>query len=946
MDSFPPPRRRTTRKLVGALAVAVALGVPAFASAARNIDGQSEATAAASCWEIKQLDASAPSGVYWLRTPKLQAPQQFYCDMTTDGGGWVLVGRGRQGWRSEYEGLGTAAQVRDNVTGTAAFLPRQLPGTVIDGLLDGRRVDSLTDGIRLRRATNTAGTTWQETRFTMRGRDRWSWAFRARHWVDNIKFDSTTSSNGQRSNNFGSDNNYRRVYTDITSAQGWNGGFGFGSSARGTTAADSYIWSASASIGYPIPFTQVYIRPKLMTADLTYPTVPAEGTAKIEQRAVHNSWALPTVWGVNGLAKGSGELRSEAQAFAQVGDYVYVGGNFRYVQKDEGGTGRVEQSYLAAFDVNTGEWVSTFRPTFNDQIKSLVALPDGTLAVGGEFTQANGQAAVGFTVLDPATGQTSPTLSAEIENRIGGGSAVTVRSMKVQGNWLYLGGAFTHTKASGDNYFRYARNAMRINLTTKRVDDTWNPNLGGTVNDITPSADGTRVYVAGYFETAGTSTFIKAGALTATSPATPLPWTPTFSVTNNAQRFQFTITETAHSVWLGGSEHLFTSYDKNSLALTSGSVAMAGGDFQTSVSDNATGVVYAGCHCEDYIYSGTTSYPWPSNFSQGEKLGFVGAWDEATGELIPDFAPKIKARQGYGAWSSFIDSNGNLWIGGDFESSVVKSGVSQWSGGFIRFSPRDTTAPPSPTDLQVNGDPSTVTLSWTPVSESGVTYEVLENGRVVATTSGNSVTLPALGSAAQYVVRAADASGNRSASTSRVTYDPASAPVTTTVVARNASWQWRYNSDAITGWQAPAFDSSSWSTGLAPLGWGSSDIGTDISAGLPGAKPLAAQFRTSFTVADPSTLDDVIVTYIADDGAVVYLNGQEISRQNLPTGTITQNTYATAAPKRATAEGNLVTVTVPASMLVAGQNVISAETHLNYKSTPDATFYLTAQTRG
>ena len=90
------------------------------------------------------------------------------------------------------------------------------------------------------------------------------------------------------------------------------------------------------------------------------------------------------MWGVTGLANGvDGELHTEVAAFAQLGSRVYVGGNFRYVQRGEfaSGTDKVEQSYLAAFDVNTREWVSSFRPHFNGQVKAIAALPNGKLVV-------------------------------------------------------------------------------------------------------------------------------------------------------------------------------------------------------------------------------------------------------------------------------------------------------------------------------------------------------------------------------------------------------------------------------------------------------------------------------------------------------------------------------------------------------------------------------------
>ena len=134
----------------------------AATSVAPEPDGLGEGTAAASCWEIKQRNPASADGVYWLVTPTLGTPQQFYCDQTTAGGGWVLVGRGRENWTQSNEGRLTSVDVAQTPSGPSAFSPAQLPSDTIDGLLDDERVDALADGVRLRRARSIDGGTWHE----------------------------------------------------------------------------------------------------------------------------------------------------------------------------------------------------------------------------------------------------------------------------------------------------------------------------------------------------------------------------------------------------------------------------------------------------------------------------------------------------------------------------------------------------------------------------------------------------------------------------------------------------------------------------------------------------------------------------------------------------------------------------------------------------------------
>ena len=74
----------TSRILISAMLLAIlpvlALQAPTQAATTRLADGQSQATAAGSCWEIKQNNPSSTNGIYWLVTPALQAPHGYVLD--------------------------------------------------------------------------------------------------------------------------------------------------------------------------------------------------------------------------------------------------------------------------------------------------------------------------------------------------------------------------------------------------------------------------------------------------------------------------------------------------------------------------------------------------------------------------------------------------------------------------------------------------------------------------------------------------------------------------------------------------------------------------------------------------------------------------------------------------------------------------------------------------
>lgn len=188
-----------------------------------------------------------------------------------------------------------------------------------------------------------------------------------------------------------------------------------------------------------------------------------------------------------------------------------------------------------------------------------------------------------------------------------------------------------------------------------------------------------------------------------------------------------------------------------------------------------------------------------------------------------------------------------------------------------------------------------------------------------------------------------DDQGAATSTSQTVTATAPTTTTTTTVVPAGSVWSWKYDSTALPGdWNSRGFDASSWNTGAGVLGFGSNaGVVTNIDTfSTTSQRPLAAYFTRHFQVPDASSVVQLTLSTRADDGIVVYVNGTEVGRTNMPSGTVGTGTYASSAVS--TANSQRPTYTVPTSLLVDGTNVISAETHLNYRATANATFDLSA----
>jgi len=81
-------------------------------------DGSTSARAAQSAWEIKKtLGPAARTGYYYLINPYDSTTSQWWCDMETDGGGWVLIAHTGDGGMSDQGTNGTHWWSRSNKGG-------------------------------------------------------------------------------------------------------------------------------------------------------------------------------------------------------------------------------------------------------------------------------------------------------------------------------------------------------------------------------------------------------------------------------------------------------------------------------------------------------------------------------------------------------------------------------------------------------------------------------------------------------------------------------------------------------------------------------------------------------------------------------------------------------------------------------------------------------------
>lgn len=119
-----------------------------------------------------------------------------------------------------------------------------------------------------------------------------------------------------------------------------------------------------------------------------------------------------------------------------VGNRVYVAGTFTSIRQPNNGT-IVNQAGLAAYNWNTGQVDTGFRPTFtNGGVDAVEASPDGTkLYISGTFGTVNGQTRKAIARIEPTTGAPVAGFTANANGK--------VNEIAVTNTTVYAGGRFT-----------------------------------------------------------------------------------------------------------------------------------------------------------------------------------------------------------------------------------------------------------------------------------------------------------------------------------------------------------------------------------------------------------------------------------------------------------------------------------------------------------------------
>lgn len=257
----------------------------------------------------------------------------------------------------------------------------------------------------------------------------------------------------------------------------------------------------------------------------------------------------------------------------------------------------------------------------------------------------------------------------------------------------------------------------------------------------------------------------------------------------------------------------------------------------------------------------------------------------------------------------------------------------------VRLPPTQAALPP----LQVVAAGSNLTLAARHDGVSPFGYQWWWNGTNLLARQTQALLLvtnaqPAHSGLYQFVV--SNRFGSATSSTAQVIVTPSLA-TNFTLISTGAVWRYLDTGvDPGPNWAQPEFNDAGWLSGRAILGYNNGNEATTIRFGPdPNNKYITYWFRRAFVLEAIESIHALSLRLLRDDGAAVYLNGQEVFRNNLPAGPLTPTTLASATVGGPD-ETNYISGALPLGPLRAGTNVVAVEVHQAATNSSDLSFDL------
>ncbi len=438
-----------------------------------------------------------------------------------------------------------------------------------------------------------------------------------------------------------------------------------------------------------------------------------------------SSWGLAN----EGPSRVVDRFDSLGWAVEEAGGFVYAGGKFLEVTN---GQQTESQAFLAAFGRDSGTWVSSIRPDVGGPVLALEPGPDGSLFVGGEMDEWDGETIGALAKIDPATGDLWPGFSTRV---FGGTSVIRDLSLGPDG-WMYAAGTFTTASFNGNP--GAVSNVIRFNPTTGAIDWTWVPQTnGGALWGVSRSYTLDVVYISGWDNVKNGEQVV---GLSSTN-ANQVVWDDfvlNFGCCDHMYDIQATPFGTVLAVGEQHGAYLYdesnnwnqirghvTSYDSR----FQDSDVRRGGDYQDIEMSRDGRTLYASCHCWGSHSTGdgfTPQYAFDIAGSGGTPTGQVSAtiaYDSITGFRDMSFDPYMAGDSG--GWGVLEASDGCIWIAGGI--NAVGQPGSQTPGRDLarlcdeNFNPPNELLPPASCVAQFNGNQ--ISVSW-PSADGAADYVI------------------------------------------------------------------------------------------------------------------------------------------------------------------------------------------------------------------------------